>query len=136
MARLGAPMSTRGGAVAPEPGGGGGPAEGAGPLSGVELPDVEVVDHLGQEVALVLQDDDLALDVAGEAEPAEDVLAEPVGGGDGGGVVVGQSGGEAPAALVDLGRGGGGGGGEGGVVRRPGVRGRHPAEDPLLAAHS
>ena len=110
-----------------------GPAEGAGPLSGVELPDVEVVDHLGQEVALVLQDDDLALDVAGEAEPAEDVLAEPVGGGDGGGVVVGQSGGEAPAALVDLGRGAGGEEAEDVVVLRRGLAGRHP-EEALLRA--
>ena len=74
----------------------------------MELADVEVVDHLVDQVAGVLEDEDVALDVAGEAEAAEDVLAEAVGGGDGGGVEVGQGGGEAPAALVDLGRRAGG----------------------------
>ena len=56
-----------------------------------------------------------------------------MGGGDGGGVVVGQSGGEAPAALVDLGRGAGGEEAEDVVVRRRGLAGRHP-EEALLRA--
>ena len=85
-----------------------GPVEGRGRVGAVVLADVEVVDDLGDQVAGVLEDEDVALHVAGEAEAAEDVLAEAVGGGDGGGVVVGQGGGEALAPLVDLGRRAGG----------------------------
>ena len=80
-----------------------GPVEGRGRAGAVVLADVQVVDDLGDQVAGVLEDEDVALHVAGEAETAEDVLAEAMGGGDGGGVVVGQRGGEPLAPLDDLG---------------------------------
>ncbi len=67
-----------------------------------ELAHVEVVDHLVDEVGRVLDEGDVGLDVAGDAEPAEDVLAEAVGGGDRRGVEVGERGGEAAAAHGDL----------------------------------
>ena len=108
-----------------------GPGEGARPVGGVELADVEVVDHLGDEVALVLEHEDVALHVAGEAEAAEDVLAEAVGGGDGGGVVVGQGGGQPPAALLDLVGGAAGQEAEDVVVGRGGLAGQPPGAAPV-----
>ena len=63
-----------------------------------ELADVEVVDHLLEEIVGVLDQRDVAVDVAGGAEPGEDLQAEAVGGLDGGGVEVGDRLGEPVAA--------------------------------------
>ena len=63
-----------------------------------ELAHVEVVDDLVDEVGRVLDERDVGLDVAGDAEPAQHVLAEAVGGGDRRGVEVGERGGEAAPA--------------------------------------
>ncbi len=64
----------------------------------VEALHEEVVDHLLGEVTGVLEEVDVALHVAGEADPAEDLLAEAVDGGDGGGVELGDHGTEALVA--------------------------------------
>ncbi len=74
----------------------------------VELADVQVGDHLVDQVAGVLDEGHVALDVAGHAEAVEHVLAEAVGGGDGGSVKVGEGGGEAVAPAADIGRCAGG----------------------------
>ena len=64
--------------------------EGEGEAGPVELAHVEVVDHLGHQVVDDLDEGGVALHVAGHAQAFEDVLAEPVGGDDGGGVEAGQ----------------------------------------------
>ena len=71
-------------------------------LAGVEAADEEVVDGVGDEVADVLDEHEVALGVAGHAEAGEHLLAEPVGGGDGGGVEVRQRLLQAGAAVGHL----------------------------------
>ncbi len=66
--------------------------------------EVAVVDHLVDEVGDPLDDLGVGLDVAGDAEPGEHLVAEAVGGRDRGGVEVAQRGGEAITAALDLGR--------------------------------
>ena len=56
------------------------------PRDSVEAADVEVVDDLLDEIGQVLDERHVALDVAGDAESREHVLAEAVRGRDGGGV--------------------------------------------------
>ena len=55
-----------------------------------EPADVEVVDDIVDEVGEVLDEGDVGLEVAGDAQAAEHLLAEAVGGGDGGGVEAGD----------------------------------------------
>ncbi len=55
-----------------------------------EAPDVEIVDHLGDEVGEILDERDVGFEVAGDPEAAEHLLAEPVGGGDRRGVEAGD----------------------------------------------
>ena len=69
----------------------------------VKAAHVEVVDHLEDQVGEVLDEDRVALDVAGDAEPREHVLAEPVRGRDGGGVEARDGVGEASPPFLDLG---------------------------------
>ena len=64
----------------------------------VEALDQEVVDHLLGELARVLEEVDVALDVAGEPDLAQHLLAEAVDGGDGGGVELGDHVGDPPEA--------------------------------------
>jgi hypothetical protein len=64
---------------------------------------VEVVDDLVAEVADVLHEARVGLDVAEHAEAAEHLLAEAVGGGDGGRVEVGEGGSEPLAPQADQG---------------------------------
>ena len=68
---------------------------------GPEAPHVEVVDDLLEQVADVLDEDAVARRVAGDAEPAEHLLAEAVGGGDRRGVEVRERAGEVPVAALD-----------------------------------
>ena len=58
--------------------------------AGVEAADEQVVDGVVDEVADVLDELEVALGIAGHAEAGEDLLAEAVGGGDRGGVEVGE----------------------------------------------
>jgi hypothetical protein len=67
----------------------------------VEATHVEVVDDLREQVVDVLDELRVALDVAGDAEPAQDLLAEAVGRGDRRRVEVGEAVGEARAADRD-----------------------------------
>ncbi len=100
----------------------------------VEAAHVEVVDHLLHQVADVLDDDRIARDVAAHAEAPEHPLAEAVGGGDGGGVEVGERLGQArpppqdrfAAALAQQ--------AQHRVLGRRRDAGQRPAE-PLLGAH-
>ena len=67
---------------------------------------VEVGDRLGDEVGVVLDERRARLDVAGGAEAAQDGVAEPVRGGDGGLVEAGRGDAQpvaTPAALVGVG---------------------------------
>ncbi len=57
---------------------------------GPETADVQVVDHLVEKVLGVLDEGDVAFDVARRAEPGKDLHAEPVRGLDRGGVEVGD----------------------------------------------
>jgi hypothetical protein len=68
----------------------------------VPAPDVEVVDDVLEQVADVLDEGGVGVDVARDAQAAQHLLAEAVRGGDGGGVEVGQGSGEALAPLGDL----------------------------------
>ena len=78
------------------------PARGrtCGRVAAVEAPHVEVVDDVVDQVADVLDEGGVGIDVAGDAEPAEHLLAEAVGGGDRRGVEVGERAGEALAPLL------------------------------------
>ncbi len=108
-----------------------GPAEGRNVPGAVEAADVEVVDHLGHQVAQVVGEGDVELDVAGHAQAAEHVLAEPVGGGDGGGVEVGQGHGQVAPAGLDLFGRAGGQQGQDAVVGGRGHAGQGPGQ-PVL----
>ncbi len=66
---------------------------------------VQVVDHLVDEAGRVLDQGGAGRHIAGRAQPGQNQLAETVGGGDGGGVEVGNGGGEALLAVSDLGLG-------------------------------
>jgi hypothetical protein len=68
-----------------------------------EAPDIEVVDNLLEQIAGILDQGDVLLDVAGGAEPGEDLHAEAVGGLYRGGVEIGDRLGEAILALLHLG---------------------------------
>ena len=68
----------------------------------MKAPHVQVVDDLGDEVAEVLDELDVRLEVGGDPEPAEHLLAEAVGGGDRRRVEVGERVGEPVAAQLDL----------------------------------
>ena len=83
-----------------------------------ERAQVEVVDHLVDEVGEVLDERDVPVDVAGDADAAQDLLAEPVRGGDRRGVEVGQRRGD-PSRVA-------------GPARRPARRraGRAPRRRP------
>ena len=69
-------------------------------VAAVEAAHVEVVDDLVEQVADVLDERGVGLDVAGDAEAAEHLLAEPVRRGDRGGVEVGERAAEPLAALL------------------------------------
>ena len=69
---------------------------------GPEPPDVEVVDDLVEQVADVLDEGDVTLDVPGDAEPDEHVEAEAVRRLDRGGIEVGDRLGQSVAAALDL----------------------------------
>jgi hypothetical protein len=56
--------------------------------------DVDVVGHLAEEGGLVLDQGDVAGDVRGQSDRAQDLLGEAVDGGDGRGIEVGDRGGE------------------------------------------
>ena len=73
-----------------------------GGVAAVEAPHVEVVDDLREQVADVLDEGGVGLDVAGDAEAAEHLLAEPVRRGDRRRVEVGERARQALAALLDL----------------------------------
>ena len=68
----------------------------------VEALDQEIVDHLLGEQSGVFDEVDVALDVTGEADLAEDLFAEAVDGGDGGGVELGDRAGETSVSGRDL----------------------------------
>ena len=110
-----------------------------------EPADVEVVDDLVDEVAGILEEGGVGVDVAGHTESAQDVLAEPVGGRDRRRVELGQGDGEAAATERHDVLGAGSeqaehvvAGGRGDAGERPGeaVLGRHeplPHAGPQLA---
>ena len=64
---------------------------------------VQVVDHLGDQVVRILDKGHVGLDIAGDPEAGEDVLAEAVGGDDGRRVEVGERSRETLPAYLDLG---------------------------------
>ena len=69
-------------------------------VAAVPAADVEVVDDVLEQVADVLDEDGVGVDVPRDAQPAEDLLAEAVRGGDRRGVEVGERAGEALGAVV------------------------------------
>ena len=71
-------------------------------VAAVPAAHVEVVDDVLEQVADVLDEGGVGIDVPGDAQPAEDLLAEAVRGGDRRGVEVGERAGEALAPLLDL----------------------------------
>ena len=71
-------------------------------VAAVPAAHVEVVDDVLEQVADVLDEGGVGIDVARDAQAAEHLLAEAVRGGDGGGVEVGERSGEALAPLGDL----------------------------------
>ncbi len=67
-----------------------------------ELADVQVVDDVDHQVAQVLDEGHVPLDVTRHAQAAQHVLAEPVGRGDGGRVEIGEGLGHEPAPPLQL----------------------------------
>ena len=78
-----------------------GPVE-VGGVAAVEATHVQVVDDVGQQLADVLDERGVGLDVPGDAEAAEHLLTEPVRRGDRGGVEARERAPQAPVALLDL----------------------------------
>ena len=94
-----------------------------GVLVALEAPHVEVVHHLVHEVAHVLDERRVGIEVAGHPEPGQHLLAEAVGGGDGGGVEVGQRAPQPGAAQRRL-----------AAARQPAARRRRRRESPASPA--
>jgi len=99
----------------------------------VEAAHVEVVDHLLDDVAGVLDESGVALEVPRDPEPAEHLLAEAVGGRDSGGVEVRQRARDPFAPGPDLGVGPIGEQRHH-LVARVGRRARERAREPPLDA--